>query len=342
MKINDILLVVFLAFSLVQCRTKNLPASEPDQYSVDFGEEHKVILLDSAAAANAIVEDDKDLFFDRVTLTEVSLQMRKVLDCESRNECIQDYKAYLKTDVESFEEEEIQQVSQIFGEINEMLLKVNPELIDRDIILIKTKGRHYGDGVFYTRENKIIIPQNVLDNINNEGFKQTMLHEFFHIFSRYNKATRDELYALIGFEEVKGEIDLGPIGSRKLLNPDGTTDYLIKLEDKLAYPLISSTEDEYKGSKPTFFNYLSFHLYELKPVDNGYDLGAIIPFENAPTFFSQIKDNTDYILHADEIMADNFIYTIFYLANDEKIKDFSPEGMKLIESIGELLKNHES
>jgi hypothetical protein len=295
--------------------------------------------------------DTKDHFFERVTLTEMEIQMKTEKHYTNREECVKDYIAFMKNDVEHFTEEEISKITPVMNEINEMLEKVNPALIHQDIILIKTKANHYGSSVYYTRENKIIIPNNEIRNFNATAFKEVMLHELFHILSRYNPELRDKLYQLIGFSPVNGPIIYPEsLGKRKLLNPDGTTDYLIKLKNKdgeniIAYPLITANEDHYTKSKKAFFNYLDFHLYQLIPgEDNVYsiklneDQSTTIPFEKIPSFFASIKDNTNYIIHPDEIMADNFIYTITYLADKKELKKFSEEGKKLIEDVGALLK----
>jgi hypothetical protein len=178
-----------------------------------------------------------------------------------------------------------------------------------------------------------------------------MLHEFFHVFSRANPDTRDEIYNLIGFIPVQKEIILPEkLAKTKLLNPDGTSDYAINLETSngravFAYPLISANEEHYTTEKPAFFNYLVFNLYELQADKNGKynlivdDLGnTTIPFNKIPSFFKKIKDNTSYIIHPDEISADNFVFTVFLLSENQKLKDYSKEGRKLIEDIGAILK----
>lgn len=350
-----VLLAVFFfgIFVFNGCKTKKINAALEPSHTLEFGKESKVAFLDSVSASIAITTDELDHFFERVTMAEMEIQMQTLTHYITREECLQDYVPFLKSDVQDFTQDEILKVSEVFADIKSMFLEVNPNLLNKEVVLIKTKGNHYGNSVYYTRENKIIIPANELESFNKEQFTQTMLHEFSHIFNRYNKESRDQLYDLIGFKEVRGPILLPEtLGKRKLLNPDGTTDYSIKLktnsgEEVLAYPLISASEDHYTRSKPSFFNYLVFHLYELRPMeDNVYKLvldendSTTIPFERIPSFFASIKDNTNYIIHPDEIMADNFIYAIYYFAKNKKIKNFSEEGMQLINDVGAILKSY--
>ena len=63
-----------------------------------------------------------------------------------------------------------------------------------------------------------------------------MLHEIFHIYSRYNPQKRDRLYELIGFKNIGDPTRLkmtAPLKDRILLNPDGVN-YAYAIELKLA------------------------------------------------------------------------------------------------------------
>ena len=354
MKVIPTLLLCSFAIALLfpSCKTQNISNIETIEPDIKLGEGHQVLLLDSIQAADAIVEDKTDRFFERVTVTEMGIQMKINTLNTPREECLQDYVAFMRTDVENFNEDEKKLIKDCFAKINKMLLNVNPKLLHQDIILIKTKGNHYGNSVYYTRENKIIIPKNELENFNEKAFIEVMLHEYSHIFNRYNKSVRDDVYKLIGFKEANGPILMPEkIANRKLLNPDGTTNYYIPLlkadgSKVWAYPLIIANEENYLKDKPDFFNYLDFAMYELKPMeDNVYNLivddnmKTTIPFDKIPSFFTKIRDNTNYIIHPDEIIADNFIYTVFLLSENVKVKDFSNEGLDLINEIGQILKS---
>lgn len=349
---NILFFVLFFGIcSLSNCKTQDVRKSSIDTTSLEFGKKSKIYFLDSIQASTAIITDEIDHFFERVTFTEMEIQMKNASLSSNRDVAIRDYKDFLSSDVESFTENDIENLKLVFESIKTMLFSINPNLLENDVQLIKTKGNHYGGSVYYTRENKIIIPANELENFSEKSFLEVMLHEYFHVFSRLHKKTRDEIYNLIGFQEVNGIIVLPEqLGKRKLLNPDGTTDYYIPLKNTegktvYAYPLISANRDHFTPDHPSFFEYLEFQLYELVPgEDNVLNLvvnekgKSTIPFEKIPSFFQSIKDNTNYIIHPDEIMADNFIYAVMYLSKNEKAKNFSDEGMKLIESFGQIIK----
>lgn len=77
--------------------------------------------------------------------------------------------------------------------------KLAPGLFPDTLKLIKTKANHFGVGVWYTRENSIVIPFNELASRKKDNFVNTIAHELFHIYSRYHPETRKSLYHLIGF-----------------------------------------------------------------------------------------------------------------------------------------------
>ena len=56
---------------------------------------------------------------------------------------------------------------------------VSPDIFPKEIKLIKTKANHYGQSVYYTRENCIVIPYNELDQRNEQAFLNVMIHELF-------------------------------------------------------------------------------------------------------------------------------------------------------------------
>jgi len=62
-----------------------------------------------------------------------------------------------------------------------------------------------------------------------------------------------------------------------------------------------------------------------------------LSIEHNADFFKKIKDNTQYIIHPDEIMADNFMMAV--IANkDETYEGFSEEGTALLKEVIEILK----
>lgn len=335
--------LLFFGF-LVSCRAQK-PVSE-----LKLASGSKLILLDSTRAAQVITTDATDGFFEKVTAVEMSIQLKKQISASTdRAALLTEYTDFLKKDVAAFTPEESRWVADIWKEVGKTVAKFNKKLLPEEILLVKTKGKHYGDGVYYTRENSIVIPQNELDARNKTEFMATMYHELFHIISRLDHARRDELYGIIGFKPIGRSLVVPEeLRSKIFFNPDGV-DYaqVIKLksaqdQDVMAVPVIfSNTAGGFTPKKNSFFSYLDFALFQVKQrpdgswhlVTNPDGTSTIDLKQFHDTFFGQIGDNTQYIIHPDEVLADNFSF-LMAIQNDASVMDkFSKDGQKLIEKI---------
>jgi hypothetical protein len=338
---------IFLGF-LISCEAQK-PVAE-----LKLTSKSTLLLLDSLRASQAIVTDATDGFFEKVTAVEMSIQLKKSINSDmNRIDLLPDYVRFLKTDVNSFTADESRWVADIWKEVGKTVAKFNKNILPTEIKLIKTKGNHYGDGVYYTRENCIIIPQNELDARNRTEFLATMYHELFHVISRLDHSRRNELYQLIGFQSAGKSLQVPEnLKNRIFFNPDGV-DYaqIIRLksaqdQDVMAVPIImSNVAGGFTSKKTSFFSYLDFALFQVKERPDGSwnvitnaDGSSTIDFKQFQgEFFRQIGDNTQYIIHPDEILADNFSF-LMAIENDAKVKNkFSVSGQQLLENIKIIL-----
>ncbi len=303
-----------------------------------------VDFLDSIEASQVIVTDEKDGFFEQIQQTDIEIQMKRTTPFPDREAAVRAYKSFLKTQVSNWTFEEKDSLFQIFTLVKSLCDRVNPRLFPAQIQLVKIKTGAYGAHVYFTRSKQIMIPENVLTGGNYQKQIPVMLHEVFHIISRYNVALQKDLYALIGFYPLPFEAKWdSPVESLSLTNPDGVSrKYAIQVPDKrdtfLAIPVIKSKFSAYRQDVPSFFDYLSFDLYEVLCNDVACRIVAkpkgttTIPPSCTPEFFRKIKDNTQYIIHPDEILADNFMLALQSKESGDFSK-FSEEGKALIEKI---------
>jgi len=313
-----------------------------------------LVFLDKSAAEKQIIKDKTDGFFESLSIADMSIQLKKSDMPSSGGESMVLYQEMLKSEMQDFTPEERAFMKDVFAAAKSALDKINPNLMPGHIELIKTKINHYGPNVYYTREDAIILPDNIFETPSIEVQMPVMLHEIFHILSRYHKGFREKMYALIGFKRYEEELILPKEVSDKLLtNPDGVSrKYAIPLKDEnekvqWALPLILSNKLRFDPAMPTFFSYLSFDLYPLiKITENQVTLGlnraggsSLSAAHNAD-FFKQIKDNTQYIIHPDEIMADNFMMAVIAHRNGN-FDNFSEEGQKLLQDVLALLETFE-
>lgn len=338
------LIFILCISALFSCRSnKSQSANSTSVSSV-------VTFVDSTAASKAMVDDDIDGFFDKVSIIDMAIQLKTEKTFASRSEALKEYKAYLQTEVMNWSDTDKILMNEIFDTIKAQVIRVNPSLMPEDIRLVKVRTNHYGADVYYTRGHNIMIPENALTR---QGARQmlepVMIHEVFHLVSRYDVALREKIYALIGFFPHKMDMKVPKrISDRWLTNPDGvSTDYYIELrdEDKVAkaVPLILSNKEEFTSANPTFFSYLQFDLFELEDATQtlllSEKLSTTLTDGMMPGFFEQIKDNTQYIIHPDEIAADNFIYAVTR-SNITDSDRFSEEGADLVEKIYKILQEN--
>jgi hypothetical protein len=127
---------------------------------------------------------------------------------------------------------------------------------------------------------------------------------------------------LIGFQECP-PIELPEdLQRRKITNPDApTVNCVTQLtrDDRTLYlaPLLLSRHDI--GELPrdtTIFRELDFRLMVVEPAPAGWrvavdeDRPLLYEPRNFPEWWSKIGRNTRYIIHPEEILADNFVHVI--------------------------------
>lgn len=313
------LLLIILILGCTACQREN------KQRSIDLPGGTKVYFLNLKQAQQAIVQDKVEFYFDKVTSTDIAIQTKAIIsDTTARSEYIARYKSFLQEDVQSFSTEDKDFLANIFREIARTLHHIDPSILELDINLIKVGGRSYGPSVFYTRENNIIIPAYELAKRNEKMMRSILIHELFHIYSRYHPVKKEALYALIGFYPLAispEELEM-PSNLRQtiLLNPDGIDyTYAIQLKDKSGdthqcIPLTSSEFHQYSAAIAGYFPHLTVNFYPVVPHGQGgfklqtTETGAppldLSQVDNS--LWEQIGSNTTYIIHPDEILADNF------------------------------------
>jgi len=200
-------------------------------------------------------------------------------------------------------------------------LKLNPPL-PPVVDLVKTTGRDESNAA-YCRRAAIILPQNVLQ-FSDKRLERLLAHELFHIISQHDPKLRRRLYAIVGFAPC-GEIELPPeLARRRLTNPDAPRiDCCIEIEHEerkiTAAPVLLSRTETYDPQRArSLFAYLQFRLLELQRQGNDRWVAAIrdgkpnlIDPRRSKSYMDKIGRNTRYIIHPDEILADNFVHLVF-------------------------------
>lgn len=226
--------------------------------------------------------------------------------------------------------------------VNSMAVKLAPytSLLPDKIYLIKTTGNEEGNSA-YTRANAIIIPQQVI-SMNPVEIYRLMSHEIFHIMTRQNKKMTEDLYSAIGFHTCADFRLPKNLEKRRLTNPDAPfNNHCITVGIGKNYfdviPLLYSNVDSYSPLHgEQLFDYLQAGFLSVARV-NKSGLHPVIlkekdmklyKEEDLKGFFEKVGKNTDYTIHPEEILADNFSYLFFGMTEIE-----SPEVLDKIKRV---------
>jgi len=201
-------------------------------------------------------------------------------------------------------------IKQSFADQNFKLQLAEP------VYLVKTTSKEEGGAVGYTRGNYIVLSETV-GTMKPEDFDYLLAHELFHVISRSKSNLRKQLYALIGFKMMNEVSYPEVMRDYRITNPDATqNDSYINLtvgEETVPCMMILYSNRPYDGG--SFFNYLNVGFLKLEgdttmePVTD--DEGPVIyTMAEVANFYEQVGRNTQYIIHPEEIMADNFTYAV--------------------------------
>lgn len=203
------------------------------------------------------------------------------------------------------------------------------------IQFVKTTGVEEGNAA-YTRGSAIVLPKRELGKTRKD-LEKVICHEIFHVLSRHNPELREKLYAVIGFTKCD-EAKLPPaIAPRKITNPDAPrNDHSIRVRiegrDESAVPILLASAERYDaGRGGEFFDYLQLKFIVL-PVAAQHlqkqESPRLVDMKDVSGFMEQVGRNTSYIIHPEEILADNF--ALLVLKGDVR----SPE---IVQNIGAVL-----
>lgn len=197
----------------------------------------------------------------------------------------------------------------------------------KKMFVVKTTGDEEG-GAPYTRANAIILPKAEL-TAPGAKLQKVICHEFFHILSRVNPELREKLYAVIGFVKCDELQFPAELKSRKITNPDAPANdhcILLKIEgkDRWAVPILFSSTEKYDPARGgQFFDYLQFQFLVVERQDDSpavkpaYDdqKPKLVEMQPGSGFIEQVGNNTGYIIHPEEILADNFALLVLRQRN---------------------------
>lgn len=208
-------------------------------------------------------------------------------------------------DLEASVREAFEPLAPFFGE-----MKVGPL---PEVLLIRTSGLEEGNAA-YTRGHCIVLPDSVLEKSPQE-LTGLLAHELFHILTRADPELRDRLYQSIGFEKCD-EVVLPPdLADRRITNPDAPVwAHAIRVKvngaDVKVVPVLVAAVTQYpKDGTEEFFQFLSLRFMRVgtgEGTSATVEPSGMLAVSQLEGFVEQVGRNTGYIIHPEEILADNF------------------------------------
>jgi hypothetical protein len=189
-----------------------------------------------------------------------------------------------------------------------------------EVLLISTNGRDAHNAP-YTRGRAVVLPLAGLPD-KAEADAYILAHELFHVVSRHapNLATR--LYTTIGFESTEPLQWPAAWVPQRIANPDAPFDRhlmrsTVEGRSVALMPLLMAGRAELKPGE-SFFSVMQVRLLEVTPGDATQPTLPVLrdgqpvwhkPAQ-VPDYLARLGGNTNYILHPEETMADNFAFAV--------------------------------
>ncbi|MBA4019272.1 MAG: hypothetical protein C0483_19070 [Pirellula sp.] len=285
--------------------------SSPAHADVMLGTDTHVVFATIEEGKAALSK--RDVYLDRLSKLDLAVRLRT-----SKNMSVDDYVAVARLSVLPWSDEEQARITKILTGMQERSKKYAQALPKR-VLLIKTTGDEES-GAAYTRDDAVVLPQGRLKS-DDAGVEKLIWHELFHVLSRHNPELRDRLYATIGFERFPELALPEDVAERKLTNPDAPYHkHAIQLkvdgEPVWCIPILLSTRGQAEaGDGAPFFQHLELKLLlverdaksgALRALADKTGKSRLTALSATPDFFEKIGRNTTYIIHPEEIVADNF------------------------------------
>jgi hypothetical protein len=305
-----------------------------------------VVFLNSESAYKYLIKSE---FFDKWNdYFDASIRLKKDLSAFPKSENLITYKSFLKRQCLNWGENDIEKVTKI---INDAQIKINSfskQVIQDTLFIIKTTGKEEF-GAFYTNQKAIVIPKSELKFLTLQARKRQMeeilIHEFFHIYSRYNIIKREELYSMIGFKRLDRLLIPDELEQTRISNPDFyDLNYAITIEDPIKgikndyVMLLVSKYPKYDGVKnfiglfSTVFGYLEVQFHS---VDKNGNV-ELAQTEIGNDIYNKTGKISGYSLGVDEILAEAFKAMV--TTDWENNKKYSKRDKEILTQIKEVIK----
>jgi hypothetical protein len=223
----------------------------------------------------------------------------------------------MQTELREWTLSEKDRLKEQFILIDKLIANSRYRLIMPDTInFIKSTLKDEGGAEGYTRGNQIVLKNNI-SQLSDEKLQAIIIHELFHVLTRYNAQFRKDMYKIIGFTLCNEIAYPENLKNYKISNPDAPfKDSFITLTKENqqvdCMMILYANADYTTGS---FFDYLTIGLLKLKgskhkEIDYIAGKAQVYSLDEVSGFFEQVGKNTGYIIDPEEALADNFVFAL--------------------------------
>ena len=253
-------------------------------------------------------------------LSRFDLQVR--LSTE-RNVTIDDWARFVAGEVEEWSAKDCERISLLLDSVRRRIAKLALPL-PHEILLVATTGKEESNAA-YCRGAAIALPQQIRAGTDTQ-LESLLIHELFHVISNQNPQLKASLYRLVGFELCEPLAIHPSLRDRRITNPDAPhIDCVIELVDGNrafhAAPILYASTAQFDPKKLGLFGYLEFRLMVLEKVGDQWKpadkegRAVVVDPKKSRSFQEKTGGNTSYIIHPEEILADNFVHMVLERPN---------------------------
>lgn len=261
-------------------------------------------------------------YFNNLTQQDLNYRMQKT------DATLEEYKEFSQNQILDFTTAQKRLISEAVMKVQKKINESGYNIpFNDEIIFINTTADDECGASGYTQKNQIYL-KNLVRTEYYSGLESLIAHEIFHCITRSNPQFRKEMYKIIGFSISEEEPEF-PENIKEILisNPDvekndSYATFIINGEKRECYMVWYLKKDFEKKGDDIFFSGST----GLIPKD---DLSTIYDIAYVPDFWKVLGNNTDYVIAAEECLADNFKYVII---NGTERKYQSPEIIKSMDT----------
>lgn len=266
----------------------------------------------ATAAEGARLLSTRDDFVDEMSPFDRGARLKTDRDVTEA-----EYLAFAGKQARDWTAAEKARLEEILGAFREKTSRLNLPLPPA-VFFIKTTGHEEGMAA-YCRGASVILPQGLVDG-DPKQLSDTVFHELFHVYRSHDPGRRVALYRILGFAPSAAIPLPEPLARRKLTNPDAPRiDSVIRVKvDGVATPVtpvLLGDGDRYDVSRGgEFFQQMKFRLLVLDEKDGRFrpagETPRLLEPSQVPDYLDQTGRNTGYVIHPEEILADNFVQLV--------------------------------